>query len=366
MGEERALGPKMAVGGGRRAFGRFWENLTHSAETPLESFTPFAPVSKFIHQRTALEEYQRSEVYGREVALWEKPVKHFLAPGLTTTAWWAGWRGLPREVQERYMVEEYFDRLEHDKWQRLQRKASAEGDAQLAAQYQRNAQRTKTGAPVFSEHMVRRALSTKERTYFNEFVRAPTAAERREISRVVSPQMREILHAQWGRRAAEGARMRLEAGIGEDSDLATINRFEGMRRDYYQTRLEESDRQTLSETQVPGPNWVGWDPNADVEDYKVKTILDKNMDTSDFGVWGNDIRRVERRPWVQPIYSHDSERQIASTGAIRRRFNTLTGRQGHRPPHMYQIAGERNYIRINSPGYDRIDRYMRDPSIMQF
>lgn len=366
MAEGEALDPMMATSGAQRMFGNFWENLTHGAETPLESFTPLAPVAKFLHQRTALEEYQRAEVYGREVSLWQKPLDHFIAPGLTTTAWWAGWRGLPQKVQERYMVEEYFDRLEHAKWERLSRKAASEGDARLAAKYQRQARRTKTGAPVFSEFAARRALSSKERAYFKEFVEAPTTAERREISRIVSPQMRKILHAQWARRASEGARMRQEAGIAVDGDLAAIARFDAMRGPSAAQAREQEIRQAQDSMPVPGPNWLGWEANAEIEDYKVKTILDKDMDAASYGVWRSDISRVAQRPWVQSLAYDEPDREMISSTGARRRYNAIIGRQGHRGPNVYPRASGHAEMEFNSPGYDRLHRYIRDPSIMQF
>jgi hypothetical protein len=365
MAEGEALDPMMATSGAQRMFGNFWENLTHSAETPLESFTPLAPVAKFIHQRTALEEYQRADVYGREVSLWQKPISHFIAPGLTTTAWWAGWRGIPREVQERYMVEEYFDQLEYKKWMRLQRQAKAEGDGQLAAKYQRMAGRTKSGVDPFSEYGVRRALSSKERAYFKEFLESPTATERRDISQVVSPQMRQILHSQWAKRAAEGARMRQEAGIEQGGDLATINRFEAMRGSHAQEQ-RSAQIEASSEMPVPGPNWLGWDKNARIEDYKVKTILDRDMDAASYGIWRSDIRRVSRRPWVQAIEISDTEREMMSSGGARRGFNSSLGSAGHQSPHFYPRASGNRIIEVNSPGYDRLSRYMNDPSILQF
>lgn len=366
MADGEALDPMMATSGVQRAFGNFWENLTHGAETPLESFTPLAPVAKFLHQRTALEEYQRAEVYGREVSLWQKPLDHFIAPGLTTTAWWAGWRGLPREVQEKYMVEEYFDRLEHSKYERLQRQAASEGDAKLAAKYQRQARRTKTGADIFSEFGARRALSSKERNYFREFVEAPTAAERREISNIVSPQMRKILHAQWARRASEGARMRQEAGIAVDGDLASIARFDAMRGPSRAAMREREVRQAQESMPVPGPNWLGWDPNAQMEDYKVKTILDKDMDAASYGVWRSDISRVSRRPWVQSLSYDEPSREMISTTGARRRYNALLGRSGHRGPNVYPRASGHAQMEFDSPGYDRVARYRGDPSILQF
>jgi hypothetical protein len=95
------------------AFGGFWENLMHGMETPLETLTPLAPTAKFIHQRTPLEDYLRTRVYSREVAMWNNPIQHFLAPGLSTAYTWAGWDGIPRSVKQRWMVQEYFDRLEY-------------------------------------------------------------------------------------------------------------------------------------------------------------------------------------------------------------------------------------------------------------
>ncbi len=362
----KALDPMMATSGVQRSFGNFWENLTHGAETPLESFTPLAPIAKFVHQRTALEEYQRADVYGREIALWQKPFDHFIAPGLTTTAWWAGWRGLPREVQERYMVDEYFDRLEHQKWARLNRSAAAEGDARLAAKYQRQARRTKTGADPLSEHEVRRALSSRERAYFKEFVEAPTTAERRSISEIVSPQMRTILHAQWTRRASEGARMRQEAGISQGGDLASIARFEAMQSNPAMEQRQADIREGQAAMPTPGPSWLGWDPNTEMEDYKVKTILDRDMDSASYGVWRSDIQRVGKRPWVQSIEIEPVERDMISPSGMHRRFNTLTNNQGGRPIHLSPRAGGNGRILIDSPGYDRLDRYRGDPSIMQF
>ncbi len=364
--EGEALDPMMATGFGQRTFGGFWESLAHGAETPLESFVPAAPIAKFVRQRTALEEYQRTEVYGKEVALWQKPIDHFIAPGLSTTAWWAGWRGLPREVQERYMVEEYFDRLEHTKWSRLERAAAAEGEAQLAAKYQRQVQRTKTGADIFSEFGARRALSSKERSYFKEFVEAPTTDERREISKIVSPQMRKVLHAQWSRRAAEGARMRSEAGIGIDGDLASIARFDAMRGPSEQQRRDQEMMAAQESMPTPGPNWLGWDPNAEVQDYKVKTILDRDMDTASYGVWKSDTKRIARRPWVQSITTEDDGRAVISSSAIRRRLNTALGRSGHRGASIYPRASSHARMEVESPGYDRLQRYRGDPSIMQF
>jgi len=369
MATGEPLDPMMATGGIQRAFGSWWEKLAHGAETPLESFTPLAPVAKYIHQRTALEEYQRDVVYGRDVSLWQKPITHFLAPGLSTTAWWAGFKSLPRETQEKYMIEDYFDRLEYMKWKRVEQAAAARGDGELAADAARGARRTATGVNRLAPRSARLALPSYERVYFDEFVRSPSAAERREISSVVSPQMREILHAQWARREAEAAEMRMEAGIGGERDLQSASRFRALTGVEGQRLREAEQEAAIENLPVPGPNWVGWDPNADIRDYRVKTIHDAEMDAPSYGIWRSDIRRVERMPWVTPISAamEPGGNIIPSPMDIRRRMRRVFGMSGgsFNGDLLLDGGGHRD-LTIESPGYDRLHRYLGDPSIMQF
>jgi hypothetical protein len=349
------------------AFGSMWERLLHGMETPLESFTPLAPTAKFIHQRTPLEDYLRSEIYGRDVALWEKPVSHFLAPGLKTTAWWMGWRGIPSEVKERWMVQEYFDRLEYMKQSRLQEVALSEGRGRDAATAASRARATATGANPYSYMQSYMATDRPEKEYFKEFVEAPTAAERRQIERYVSPQTRELLQAQWTRRAAESARMRMEAGIPGEGDVRLARQYEAQQAEALEERARAAEV-AASQMPVPRPDWVGWDESVPLEDVQVETVLDKNMDLTAFGFWPSDIRRIERKPYIAPVNVDygPSARSIPSLTAVRRLYNRIMGKAGHRPPQTSAAPTNRSVVRVNSPGYDRVDRYLRDPSIMEF
>lgn len=364
----KTLDATMATSGIQRGFGALWERFTHQSETPLETFTPFAPTAKFIHQRSALEEYQRDEVYGKEVGMWQTPIRSFLAPGLSTTAFMAGWRGIPREVRERYMIDEYFDRLEYMKWKRLESAARARGESELATKYSKQIAATKVGADIYSDYGPLLAMSSKEKSYFREFVESPTAAERREISNVVSPQMREILHAQWAKRAAEAASARLDAGTGGDGDLASINRFYAMRGNTESQRRHAANEAANAQMPVPNPSWIGWDPSSDVQDYKVKTVQEQGLDLSAFGMWDSDVRRVQRRPWVHSmsVAINNAGRAVPSPGVLRRRFSSHTGMQGSRPIDVSLTGGDDRTLEVRSPGYDRLSRYMNDPSIMQF
>ena len=361
------LQPTEAVGLLQRAFGKFWENVAHGSETPMESFIPLAPVAKFIHQRDPLEEYQRTEVYSRDVALWQHPISHFLAPGISTTAWWAGWRGLPSSVRERYMVQEYFDRLKYMKYKNLERVSSVRGEGEAAAEYMGKASRTRAGAEKYSAASAAFSLSSKEKAYFEAFKKAPSESQRREIEGIVSPQLADLLRAQWLRQAAESAQMMGEVGMSIPRSLqgqtATYNRelahYEGK-------TLEEINMKEMEGLPIPGNDWVGYSPAADLEDYEVKTVMDRGMDPAGYGFWPSDIKRANSRPWTSPLSIEMSSRGIASIYDFGMSFNAHTSRIGHMPPHILPTANSGGYVRVEAPGYDRLNRSLHDPTILDY
>ncbi len=360
--DESVLANMAGVSFAQRAFGSFWENLLHGMESPLEVLTPISPTSKFINQKTPLEDYQRSRIYAREMAMWDQPISHFIAPGLRTVAWWAGWRGLPNEVKQRYMIEEYFDRLEYEKQKRLESAAIAAGQGDAAAQYAANATRTMTGADKFSAFQVYMALPKAERDYFKAFVEAPTKKERQEIARYVSPQMREALEAQWLRREMEGAKMRLQAGIGGPEERQLIQQYWAKK-----ARINRR-RPALPERDIPAANWVGFNPSVQMSDVKLKTVLDQNLDMFDYGFWPSDVRELERRPYIQPIGQAFSEQAPSHhfTDIINhyREELQIDGSQGY-DSYTVSATGSSDIV-INSTGQERVRRYLRDPTISTF
>ena len=56
-----------------RGFGKAWENIAH--------FDSFAN-TKLLQVRTAAEDYERTQVYGKDFKSWEEPVKDFLLPSI--------------------------------------------------------------------------------------------------------------------------------------------------------------------------------------------------------------------------------------------------------------------------------------------
>jgi hypothetical protein len=356
--EETALANMAAVSSSQRLFGSFWENLLHNAETPLEVFTPVAPVSKFIGQRTALEDYIRNRVYGREIALWEKPVEHFIKPGLRTTAWWFGAKGLPDDTERRYMLEEYFDKLEFLKQKRLERQAVAMGDGERAAEAALAARRTMFGVHPMHPFETTRAVPKQEREYFRAFAEATTPEERREIQRYVSPEMGRLLESQWLRKQAEGARLRIQAGVSEEEDRRLVEQY----REAY--REAEEYPEMPPDLPVPGPLWVGYNDAVNMREVKLKTALDQNMDYHQMGFWASDVRKLERKPYIQPIREAFRTAETHHPSDLINDLRRMTHSEGTQGYSSYESTSDGTInLNILSPGYDKITKYLRDPTL---
>ena len=56
-----------------------WDSISH-LESPLEPLTPFRPMAKFVHQRTAEEDYIKTQLMGSDVGIWTNPYSHFIKP----------------------------------------------------------------------------------------------------------------------------------------------------------------------------------------------------------------------------------------------------------------------------------------------
>lgn len=133
-----------------RGIGTLWENFSH-LDTPLHT--------KFLHNRSAIEEWERTQLYGRDSADWTHPIRDFLMPirdkisamgpiggalvggivgslfgaskvakvamggmgvvagGMAAAAKWGA--AIPEYRQKEWDVEQYYDILEYLKYQRL-------------------------------------------------------------------------------------------------------------------------------------------------------------------------------------------------------------------------------------------------------
>jgi hypothetical protein len=115
-------------------------------ESPLEDLTFFRPGGKMIHKRTAVEDYLKTQVQGSDTAMWTEYIDQFLKPALQRGVAFFNKEYVPEHTQERRGVDEYFDRLEYLKYQKLAAEAQSAGDTEKEKEYRKLSRTTITGA----------------------------------------------------------------------------------------------------------------------------------------------------------------------------------------------------------------------------
>lgn len=311
-----------------KALGSYWETLAHNAETPLEFLTPVSPASKLVHMRTAIEDYEKTQVFGTMNAFWQHPIKHFIKPFVQTTGEALGANGIPADVQERRNIMEYFDILEYVKAKKMENMARSMGDAGAAGEFEKVAGETLTGLNPYAMNFqdLYRALPRADRDYFQSFTDADLK-ERERIKELVPEDQQGLFAAMWQMKDTQEATIALKKDLlsGKEEDKArefvkesyTTARTQGfpvsqdLWGDYLSERLEgETYPEWYRRTRlipekikrlgldIPGPDWIGWHPYTDLDDLKLKVVENLALDMFDFDIWPAQIRAAAHRPWI--------------------------------------------------------------------
>jgi hypothetical protein len=318
--EEGAFAAHTRFAPAARALGAVWERITHF-EPVTEHLTPVSPLTKFVHQRSALEEYERNRIYSRDIAMWQHPVEHFLKPAYWLGVSAAGSADLPEAVTERWEIEDYFDKLKWLKYQILETAAADEGAYEAAMEFKKIQRRTLFGVnPYGSLANIFSALPSLDRDFFTEFVDASSAEERSRIMELLPPNQRPIYQAQWQNRLARALLAQKTAGAVDSSAQTQLNALrqakitEGrptspaLRKQYYkekepgETYAEWSRRQELTDyfeqAPLPQPDWIGWHPHVDLEDIKLKLVENLGLDMHDYNLWPSRRQTFARKPYL--------------------------------------------------------------------
>jgi hypothetical protein len=310
-----------------RTIGSYWETLAHGAETPLEYLTPISPAAKLLHTRTAVEDYERTQLYGTESAFWQHPIRDFLRPFVSSTAHALGWEGIPGEVQTRRDIEEYFDILKYVKQTRLRNIAREEGDEEALVEAEEKRRETLFGVNPFTHNYTQifRALPRSDRDYFNEFVKADME-EREEILGMIPENEKALYIARWKLEDVTNWRRAIKKDVLTDeeeaqareeiSDLYEERSTEGfpideeLREQWIRTRMAGESYADwyrrvkllpgkLRGRVLPGPDWVGFNPLISLEDIKLKVVQGMGGDTFAYDLWPEQIRAASRRPYLE-------------------------------------------------------------------
>lgn len=293
-----------------RVLGSVWETTAHNSELPTERLTFFRPAGKLLHQRTAIEDYRKTQLSEGDVALWNKPYKHFVRPFIEDSYKMLDENHVPDHIQQKRNVDDYFNALEYYKQMKIYRE-NVDNNPVLANQAKRSAYRTTYGAlasGLDSQSEVEAAytsLSDNERVYFASFVNA-RQSDREEIEKIVDQNTAKMYRMLWRRKDA------IEEGIDtssvieqEEQDLIRSNI--GTYKAYtnsgsknigisFREYLQEQKARALIEeaTGMPDENFAGWDPRIDTKDIKLRSLQISKEDVREYGFWKNDEESVLR------------------------------------------------------------------------
>lgn len=332
-----------------KTFGSYWETLAHSAETPFEFLTPFSPASKFIHMRTATEDYERTQVWGKESAFWQRPIQDFIKPFASSVTHALGDQDIPKEVQQKRNLEEYFDILDYVKNTRLKYAAEEQNNSEAASFFEAKRRETLFGINPFTQKYssIFRALPRSERDYFHEFVGADLD-EQKKILQMVPENEQALYLARWKLQEVESYKKAMQQGLLSEKQIQQAESFtqqmyeeketEGLPKtqdlwqEYLGTRLQRESypdwyrRTKLLQAKMvslPGPSWVGWRPEVMLDDVKLKIVENIGGSNFDYDIWPDQMRQATKRPYLEGAIAPIVEQEQLNPTELNSRIREL-------------------------------------------
>lgn len=368
------------------AIGGYWEGLIKAAQNPLEALTPLAPASKLMHLQSAIEDYERTQIYGPDVAFWDKPVENFILPFLReSSAFFGVDPGTPGGVQQQRQIQGYFDLLKYTKNKRLAEEAREEGLGRAANLYDKAAEETLTGVNPYSRNYrsIFRSLPRMERDYFNAFSSAKNVEDRERILELVPENERRLYEAQWEVLYSDELQNQMDEGLIPENLQASAQKeltrlyekrdtegfpvspdLKNLYRDQRQQEESYGDwfRRTIIQEQaqeeglLPGPDWVGWNPSVDLDDIKLKLVQREGLDIHDFDLWESDARAGAHREFLNEAVDELVEVETPADGRteseIQQETEDILAELG--------ISGQVHVYGLKSDGEDNTYRILLD------
>lgn len=306
---------------------KYWKMITSLSESPTESLTFLRPSAKFIHQRTAVEDYEKTQIYGSDNAMWTSPYSDFIKPTINDVLIS---ENIPEETLDRRGIDEYFDKLEYIKYRKLYKEALKSQDLESANNYKRKYESTIIGSlnTGLDENMeVTRAyiaLPDNEKPYFGAFSNMTSEEDRVAVINMQSPELADLYSKLWKRKDAliqndnpedQAAAIRdiVDTELDElisNNKLAYAKYLSGNNKDStFQEYLSDikAEEYIKSTTGMPDSNFYGWDPRIEINDIKLKTLTLGKEDVRRYGFWEGDEERLRR------LVALDNETQVVNS-----------------------------------------------------
>lgn len=311
-----------------RALGGLWEYISHGHS---------ALHTKLLNYRTPVEDYERTQLYGSQSAFWNHPFRDFVSPyvtsmssltspvqGFFSAATGAGVflgpgyalmggalgsimgavggltqhltdkKWIPKKVRDQRKLNEYFDKIEYEKYKRLY---DITGDDD----YLQKTNETMLGVNPFGIDRegwtsIYRAMPYQETPFVSAFIRTPPGPERDKIRASVPDGVRQILEAKWAQMDNRNAPNEMYLTDAEKAGELTR---------YFKSHY------------LPARDWTGWNPDTPMEDIKMQTMEREGMDAHSAGLgWASQRRRLANSPYTPgaiDMYAHGDRYRPAIT-----------------------------------------------------
>ena len=308
-----------------------WETMRGNVESPLEMLTPIRPAAKFLHSRTAIEDYVETQLGGTDTAIWTNPYSHFIKPAankvrqsmeLSNTF-------IPKEAREKFNIDEYFDKFKYLKARRTNSEFQADSTVIGSSMSGLN---TKDKVLKF-----KRSLQSEQKDYFESFSKETNEKKRDKIRAIIPEDVRRGYEQIWQNtdiaNSARSSGKNIQQALAENIDnqtnklkdvynvslskedkvqarakvknnsdnyvdqgISNSNRVRYTENEILRRKMADKESLTVMahKTGVPSSNFVGWDPRLTMDDIKIRTLSIGGQDLKRFGYWNKDEDRMRR------------------------------------------------------------------------
>ena len=272
-----------------KVMGKVWDTMTSG-----ESFW----INKLKPQRDYLSHYKYSNVYNRDVKLWNHPIEQIFKPMIASTLHKFGMQTIPQFTIARRHNQEYWDILKYIKGKMLENKTGN-------PEYRDMWKSTMIGAdPVRGTHEeLLKALPENERAFFSRFANEPSAKKRGQILKYIPAAQRRIYTSIW---AQQQHAANLSHNKEEEDHWDNIKSTEGFgmtKDEERQYRNETSGKMSRADWKraryiqeyaksnyIPEANDDMWKENVDLDSVELLSLRADGENIEDYGFFEDKAR----------------------------------------------------------------------------
>ena len=252
---------------------------------PIEYLVPggFRPSQKFLPVSNVVKDYERYAIYGSETSFWEfsRAWKDYLGPSFYSAMNLVGWNGIPPEVEKKREIDQYFDRLTYFKYMNLAQEAKNQGDSSTAKEYERIAHKTTYGINPFGSSLsIYSSLPAAEKDRYEGLKRLYKDSDRKRVLELLPDDQKILFTSIWAKQ--DGIKLPRE-----------------IRDSYSDSNKMKALQSYFAEKGLPREDWIGYNPNVDINDIKLKYIENMGYEMYDFNFWPSQKNLLDQKPYLE-------------------------------------------------------------------